>query len=66
MSGRPGLLFLSHRLPFPPDKGERIRGWGLLRHLAATYDIYLGCLEDEPAAPQDNPPVMDAPPIDSF
>ena len=52
MSGRPGLLFISHRLLFPPDKGERIRGWGLLRHLAGTYDIHLGCLTDEPADPR--------------
>ena len=52
MSGKPGLLFISHRLLFPPDKGERIRGWNLLRHLAASYDIYLGCLTDEPAVPR--------------
>jgi sugar transferase (PEP-CTERM/EpsH1 system associated) len=52
MSAKPGLLFVSHQLPFPPDKGERIRAWGLLRHLAASYDIYLGCLSDEPAAPR--------------
>ncbi len=52
MSTKPGLLFISHRLLFPPDKGERIRGWALLRHLAATYDIYLGCLTDEPVEPR--------------
>ena len=52
MSAKPGLLFVSHRLLFPPDKGERIRGWALLRHLSASYDIYLGCLDDEPAAPE--------------
>jgi sugar transferase (PEP-CTERM/EpsH1 system associated) len=51
MSAKPGLLFVSHRLLFPPDKGERIRGWALLRHLSASYDIHLGCLDDEPAAP---------------
>jgi sugar transferase (PEP-CTERM/EpsH1 system associated) len=51
MSGRPGLLFVSHRLPFPPDKGERIRGWALLRHLAASYDIHLGCLAEPPVSP---------------
>ena len=51
MSAKPGLLFVSHRLLFPPDKGERIRGWALLRHLSAAYDIYLGCLADEPVPP---------------
>jgi len=52
MSAKPGLLFISHRLLFPPDKGERIRGWALLRHLSATYDIHLGCLDDAPATPE--------------
>jgi sugar transferase (PEP-CTERM/EpsH1 system associated) len=51
MSTKPGLLFVSHRLLYPPDKGERIRGWGLLRHLSAHYDIHLGCLNDAPPAP---------------
>ena len=51
MSAKPGLLFVSHRLLYPPDKGERIRGWALLRHLSASYDIHLGCLADEPATP---------------
>ena len=51
MSAKPGLLFISHRLLYPPDKGERIRGWALLRHLSASYDIHLGCLADEPVPP---------------
>ena len=32
----PGLLFLCHRIPYPPDKGDKIRAWPLLRHLART------------------------------
>jgi sugar transferase (PEP-CTERM/EpsH1 system associated) len=43
----PELLFLSHRVPFPPDKGEKIRAWHLLNHLAKTYRIHLGCLVDD-------------------
>ena len=43
------LLFISHRIPYPPDKGEKIRGWNLLGHLAQSYNIYLGCLIDSPA-----------------
>lgn len=42
------LLFLSHRVPFPPDKGEKIRAWHLLAHLAKTYRVHLGCLVDDP------------------
>ena len=43
------LLFLSHRIPYPPDKGEKIRGWNLLGHLAQSYNIHLGCLIDDAA-----------------
>jgi sugar transferase (PEP-CTERM/EpsH1 system associated) len=42
------LLFLSHRVPYPPDKGEKIRAWHLLAHLAARHRIHLGCLIDDP------------------
>ena len=43
----PQLLFLSHRLPYPPDKGEKIRAWHILKRLARTHDVHLGCLSDE-------------------
>lgn len=43
----PELLFLSHRVPYPPDKGEKIRAWHLLAHLAKRYRVHLGCLVDD-------------------
>jgi sugar transferase (PEP-CTERM/EpsH1 system associated) len=43
------LLFLSHRIPYPPTKGEKIRAWHFLERLARTYRIHLGCLIDDPA-----------------
>jgi polysaccharide biosynthesis protein PslH len=43
------LLFLSHRVPYPPDKGEKIRAWHMLEHLARTHRVHLGCLIDDPA-----------------
>ena len=43
------LLFLSHRIPYPPDKGEKIRAWHILRHLARSHRIHLGCFLDDPA-----------------
>jgi sugar transferase (PEP-CTERM/EpsH1 system associated) len=45
----PDMLFLSHRIPYPPDKGDKIRAWHMLRHLAQTYRVHLGCLADDPA-----------------
>jgi sugar transferase (PEP-CTERM/EpsH1 system associated) len=38
------LLFLAHRFPYPPDKGEKIRSWNLIRHLARRWRVHLGCL----------------------
>jgi sugar transferase (PEP-CTERM/EpsH1 system associated) len=43
------MLFVSHRMPYPPDRGEKIRGWNLVQHLARKYRLYLGCLIDDPA-----------------
>lgn len=42
------LLFLAHRLPYPPDKGDKIRSWPILRHLAATHRVHLGAFYDDP------------------
>ncbi|MDE2229123.1 MAG: TIGR03087 family PEP-CTERM/XrtA system glycosyltransferase [Alphaproteobacteria bacterium] len=43
------LLFLAHRLPYPPDKGDKIRSWPILRHLAARHRVHLGAFYDDPA-----------------
>jgi len=45
---RPRLLFLAHRLPFPPDKGDRIRSWHMLARLLRDWEVDLGCLSDDP------------------
>jgi len=44
----PRLLFLAHRLPFPPDKGDRIRSWHMLARLLRRFEVDLGCLSDDP------------------
>jgi sugar transferase (PEP-CTERM/EpsH1 system associated) len=49
MASRPRLLLLAHRIPFPPNKGEKIRSFHMLRHLAGSFDIDCGCLVDDPA-----------------
>lgn len=40
------ILFLAHRLPYPPDKGDKIRSFHLLRHLAARHRVRLGAFVD--------------------
>lgn len=42
------LIFISHRIPFPLTKGEKIRAYNLLRHLSQFYRVYLGCVVDDP------------------
>ena len=41
------LLFLAHRIPFPPNKGDKIRSWHILEHLASRYRVHLGCFIDD-------------------
>lgn len=42
------LLYLVHRLPYPPNKGDKVRSFHLLKHLARTHDVYLGTFIDDP------------------
>lgn len=46
---KPKLLYLVHRLPYPPNKGDKIASFHLLRFLSARYDVYLGTFIDDPA-----------------
>jgi sugar transferase (PEP-CTERM/EpsH1 system associated) len=41
------LLFLAHRIPFPPDRGDKIRSWHVLRHLAGLARVHLACFADD-------------------
>jgi sugar transferase (PEP-CTERM/EpsH1 system associated) len=45
------ILFLAHRIPFPPDKGDKIRAFHILRRLAADHEVWLGAGVDDPADP---------------
>ena len=41
------LLLLVHRIPFPPNKGDKIRSYHLLKHLAQHYKVHLGTFVDD-------------------
>lgn len=41
------LLFLCHRIPFPPDKGDKIRSFQFLKHLCRSYRVHLACQIDD-------------------
>lgn len=42
------VLYITHRVPYPPDKGDRIRNWHVLRQLARYARVNLAALADEP------------------
>lgn len=44
---KPNLLYLVHRFPCPPNRGDRIRSFHLLKYLQQQYNVYLGTLWDE-------------------
>ena len=43
------LLFLAHRVPFPPDRGDKIRSYNILKHLAARHRVHLAAFADDEA-----------------
>jgi sugar transferase (PEP-CTERM/EpsH1 system associated) len=43
------ILFLAHRVPFPPDKGDKIRAFQMVRRLSAQHEVWLGAPADDPA-----------------
>ncbi|SFJ58881.1 sugar transferase, PEP-CTERM/EpsH1 system associated [Sphingomonas sp. NFR04] len=42
------VLFLAHRIPYPPDRGDKIRAYHLLRHLARNHRVHLVAFADDP------------------
>jgi sugar transferase (PEP-CTERM/EpsH1 system associated) len=46
------ILFLTHRVPFPPDKGDRIRSYNIIKWLARHHSISLMSVSHEPAHPK--------------
>jgi polysaccharide biosynthesis protein PslH len=43
------LLFLAHRIPYPPDRGDKIRSWRMLERLARRARVHLACFADDAA-----------------
>jgi sugar transferase (PEP-CTERM/EpsH1 system associated) len=44
----PDILFLAQRIPYPPDKGDKLRSFHFLRFLAERHPVHLGCFVDDP------------------
>lgn len=41
------LLYLVHRIPYPPNKGDKIRSYNLLKYLSQNHRVYLGTFIDD-------------------
>jgi sugar transferase (PEP-CTERM/EpsH1 system associated) len=42
------ILFISHRIPYPPNKGDKIRSFHELRYFSQHYDVDLVSFYDTP------------------
>ncbi|MFV1920087.1 TIGR03087 family PEP-CTERM/XrtA system glycosyltransferase [Sphingomonas sp. MJ1 (PH-R8)] len=54
------ILFLAHRVPFPPDRGDKIRGWHVLRHLARSHRVHLCAFADDRRDLEPRPELVEA------
>src|SRR5262245_61425522 len=44
------ILFLAQRVPYPPDRGDKITTYHEIRHLARHHEVAVACLADGPEA----------------
>ena len=41
------ILYLAHRIPYPPDKGDKIRSFHHVQHLSKNHDVHVACMIDD-------------------
>ena len=41
------ILFLAHRVPYPPNRGDKIRGFHILKHLSGRKRVHLIAFADD-------------------
>ncbi|ACN15086.1 glycosyl transferase (group I) [Desulforapulum autotrophicum HRM2] len=42
------ILYIAHRIPYPPNKGDKIRTFNEIKYLSVFHEIHLACLADNP------------------
>jgi sugar transferase (PEP-CTERM/EpsH1 system associated) len=52
------VVMLYHRLPFPPNKGEKMRAFQQVRHISAHHRVWLACFADTPQDRKDTAEVQ--------
>jgi sugar transferase (PEP-CTERM/EpsH1 system associated) len=43
------ILYLTHRIPYPPNKGDKIRSYHILKYLSKYFRVHLGSFVDDPS-----------------
>lgn len=43
------ILFLAHRIPFPPDRGDKIRSYNIVKRLAQIAPVHIATFADDAA-----------------
>lgn len=51
MSDKPKLLMITSRVPWPLEKGDKLRAWYQLRELSKRFEIVLASINDGPVHP---------------
>lgn len=46
LAERPSLVFLCQRFPYPPNKGEKIAAFNIIRHLSSRFDVHVATFID--------------------
>ncbi len=41
------ILFIAHRIPYPPDRGDKIRAFNILKHLASRKRVHVVAFADD-------------------
>ena len=41
------ILYIAHRIPYPPNKGDKIRSFNEIKYLSQNHEIHLACLADD-------------------
>jgi len=41
------ILFLTHRIPYPPDRGDKIRGFNIVRYLSTRKRVHIIAFADD-------------------
>ena len=45
----PTILFLAHRMPYPPNRGDKIRSFNILKEISRHAKVHLACFADDEA-----------------